>query len=262
MWRGDFKSLSGATAGKFDADTEPEAIVADRVNEGSSPTPGKLTWTEAGESEVSPPVEPCVVGDVKAAPDAAASPSDGAKGNEGGDNLPKPVCSVSVRSEILELFPALVVEYADTDVAVDTERADRREYTELPDIEFAIPGALECLPYLPSFDPPSSLSVKIIAVFTLANERASDFSECVGDGDRFPLEPGLSAIRLSHRPSFSLPSSLSLPTDGLRSTTAIDTLSAPLAILVRFALTAFLSFPWKRTSFTEKRPTISSQYPR
>lgn len=116
--------------------------------------------------------------DVNAVPeDVAANPSDGAKGNEGGDDPPKPVCSVSVRSEIPELFPALVVEYADTDVAVDAERADRREYIELPDIELAIPDALECLPYLPSFDPPSSLSVKLIAVFTLANERASDFSE-------------------------------------------------------------------------------------
>lgn len=47
MWRGDFKTLSGATAGKFDADTEPEATVADRVNKGSFSTPGRLTWTEA-----------------------------------------------------------------------------------------------------------------------------------------------------------------------------------------------------------------------
>lgn len=33
MWRGDFKSLSGATGGKFEADAEPGASVADGVNE-------------------------------------------------------------------------------------------------------------------------------------------------------------------------------------------------------------------------------------
>lgn len=189
----------------------------------------------------------------------AVSPSEGAEGSEGSDDAPKLICSVAVRSEETELLPELV-EYADTDVTVDTERADWKEYTELPDMEFAIPGALECLPYLPSFDSPS-LSVKLRVVFTLANERANDLSECAGDGDRVPLEPRLSIVLLSHWPCSPFPTLLSLPMDAFRSTTEIDNLSEPLATLARFAMTGFLSFPWKRTSFAEKRPTTPSQCP-
>lgn len=106
-----------------------------------------------------------------------------------GEDVMNLVCSVSVATEPLT---ELAVEYADTDVAVDTERLDRAEYTELPDKE-AERGALTDLASLLSLSSPS-----ILKLVSAEKDRAGDFPECVGDDDRAcPLDPNHSVERPS-----------------------------------------------------------------
>lgn len=106
-----------------------------------------------------------------------------------GEDVMNLVCSVSVATEPLT---ELAVEYADTDVAVDIERLDRAEYTELPDKE-AERGALAGLASLLSLSPPS-----ILKLVSAEKDRAGDFPECVGDDDRAcPLDPNHSVERPS-----------------------------------------------------------------
>lgn len=81
--------------------------------------------------------------------------------------------------ETTEPLTELEVEYADTDVAVDTERLDRVEYTELPDTEPVERGTLADLLSLLSLSSPPNLKLVLVA-----KDRACNFSECVGDGDR------------------------------------------------------------------------------
>lgn len=79
-------------------------------------------------------------------------------------------------------------------------------------------------------------------MFVLTKDRLSDFSECTGEGDRLPFDLNDSASEARDTPWILL-SSLPLLAEALLSATDIDILSVPLATLVRFVITGFLSLP-------------------
>lgn len=164
----------------------PDAEDATLMATGSQSSVHNFRSTEPPVSLESVPLDNTIVAEEASGENDGSLPE---RNDVEGEDVMNLVCSVSVATEPLT---ELAVEYADTDVAVDTERLDRAEYTELPDKE-AERGALAGLASLLSLSSPS-----ILKLVSAEKDRAGDFPECVGDDDRAcPLDPNHSVDRPS-----------------------------------------------------------------